>query len=52
GSAVAVEHIFSAASDILSLCCASLKPDTIQILMLYKQHISQLVSLYNNYYVL
>ncbi|KAG9226778.1 hypothetical protein CCMSSC00406_0009676 [Pleurotus cornucopiae] len=39
GSAVAVERIFSAARDTLSLCRASLKPDTIQILMLYKQHI-------------
>jgi len=39
GSAVAVEHIFSGGRDTISLCRASLIPDTIQVLMLVKQHL-------------
>jgi len=37
GSAVAVERIFSAGRDTISLRRASLKPDTIRTLMLFKQ---------------
>ena len=37
GSAVAVEHIFSGGRDTISLHCASLKPETIWILMLVKR---------------
>jgi hypothetical protein len=36
GSAVAVERIFSGGRDIISLRCASLKPETICTLMLVK----------------
>jgi len=39
GSAVAVERIFSGGRDTISLRRASLKPDTIRILMLVKQRI-------------
>ena len=34
---MAVEHIFSGGRDTISLCCASLKPETIHTLMLVKQ---------------
>ena len=37
GSAVVVEHIFSGGRDTISLRRASLKPETIRILMLVKQ---------------
>jgi hypothetical protein len=37
GSAVAVEHIFSGGRDTISLCRASLKPETIRVLMLVKK---------------
>ncbi|KIJ51955.1 hypothetical protein M422DRAFT_243527 [Sphaerobolus stellatus SS14] len=37
GSAVAVERIFSSSRDTISFRRASLKPDTIQTLMLVKQ---------------
>lgn len=37
GSAVAVEHIFSGGHNTISLQRASLKPETIRILMLVKQ---------------
>ncbi|KAG1717839.1 uncharacterized protein EDB91DRAFT_1067277, partial [Suillus paluster] len=36
GSAVAIEQIFSSGCDTVSLWCASLKPETIRILMLVK----------------
>ncbi|KAJ8495678.1 hypothetical protein ONZ45_g12768 [Pleurotus djamor] len=39
GNAVAVERIFSAARDTISLRRASLKPKTIRTLMIYKQQI-------------
>lgn len=39
GSAVAVERIFSGGRDTISLRRASLKPDTIRILMLVKQRL-------------
>ena len=39
GSAVAVEQIFSGGRDTISLHCASLIPDTIQVLMLVKQRL-------------
>ena len=39
GSAVAVERIFSGGRDTISLRRASLKPDTIWVLMLVKQHL-------------
>jgi hypothetical protein len=39
GSAVAVEHIFSGGRDTISLRRASLKPETIRILMLVKQRL-------------
>jgi hypothetical protein len=39
GSAVAVEHIFSGGRDTISLRRASLKPETIRILMLVKQQL-------------
>jgi hypothetical protein len=39
GSAVAVERIFSGGRDTISLCCASLDPETIRTLMLVKQHL-------------
>ena len=39
GSAVAVERIFSGGRDTISLCRASLKPETIRTLMLVKQHL-------------
>jgi hypothetical protein len=39
GSSVAVERIFSGARDTISLHRASLKPETIRILMLVKQSI-------------
>jgi hypothetical protein len=39
GSAVAVEHIFSGGRDTISLRRANLKPETIQTLMLVKQHL-------------
>ncbi|KAG1797654.1 uncharacterized protein BJ212DRAFT_1289450, partial [Suillus subaureus] len=39
GSAVAVEHIFSAGHDTISLQHASLQPNTIRTLMLLKQHL-------------
>src|SRR5271168_1013817 len=39
GSAVAVEHIFSGGHDTISLCRASLKPETIRILMLVKRRL-------------
>ena len=43
GSAVAVEWIFSGGRDTISLCRASLKPETIHTLMLVKQclHLTQ-----------
>ncbi len=37
GSAVAVERVFSGGRDTISLRRASLKPDTIRVLMLVKQ---------------
>jgi hypothetical protein len=37
GSAVAVEHIFSGGRDTISLRRASLKPETIHVLMLVKK---------------
>lgn len=39
GSAVAVERVFSGGRDTISLRRASLKPDTIRVLMLVKQRI-------------
>jgi hypothetical protein len=36
-SAVAVERIFSGGRDTISLRCASLKPETIRMLMLVKK---------------
>ncbi|KAK0199204.1 hypothetical protein DFS33DRAFT_1268384, partial [Desarmillaria ectypa] len=39
GSAVAVERIFSGRRDNISICCASLKPDTIRVLMLVKHRL-------------
>ena len=39
GSAVAVERIFSGGQDTISLQRASLRPETIQTLMLVKQHL-------------
>jgi hypothetical protein len=36
GSAVAVERIFSGGEDIITLCRASLKPETFGILMMVK----------------
>ncbi|KAJ8515596.1 hypothetical protein ONZ45_g6994 [Pleurotus djamor] len=39
GNAVAVERIFSSARDTISLRRASLKPETIRTLMIYKQQI-------------
>jgi hypothetical protein len=39
GSAVAVERIFSGGRDTISLRRASLKPDTIRVLMLVKQRL-------------
>ncbi|KAF8803399.1 hypothetical protein BYT27DRAFT_7109784 [Phlegmacium glaucopus] len=39
GSAVAVEHIFSGGWDTISLCRASLKPETIRVLMLVKHRL-------------
>ena len=39
GSAVAVEHIFSGGRDTISLHRASLKPETIRILMLVKHRL-------------
>jgi hypothetical protein len=39
GSAVAVEHIFSGGRDTISLRRASLKPETIRILMLVKRRL-------------
>jgi hypothetical protein len=39
GSAVAIERIFSGGCDTISLRRASLKPETIQILMLVKQRL-------------
>ena len=40
GSAVAVEQIFSRGRDTISLCHASLKPETIRTLMLAKQQLT------------
>ena len=37
GSAVAVEHVFSGGHDTISLCYASLHPQTIKVLMLSKK---------------
>ncbi|KAF9070582.1 hypothetical protein BDP27DRAFT_1382743 [Rhodocollybia butyracea] len=39
GSAVAVERIFSGGRDTISLCRACLKPETIRVLMLYKNRL-------------
>ena len=39
GSAVAVERVFSSGRDTISLCRASLMPETIRILMIAKQHL-------------
>ena len=39
GSAVAVERIFSAGRDTISLRCASLHADTIRVLMLVKKRL-------------
>ena len=39
GSAVAVERIFSGGRDTISLCRASLKPETIRKLMLVKRRL-------------
>ena len=39
GSAVAVERIFSSGRDTISICRASLQPDTIRTLMVLKHHI-------------
>jgi hypothetical protein len=39
GSTVAAEHIFSGGCDVISLRRASLKPETIRILMLVKQRL-------------
>ena len=39
GSAIAVERIFSGGRDMISLCRASLKPDTIRTLILVKQRL-------------
>jgi hypothetical protein len=36
GSAVAVKHIFSGDHDTISLCCASLRAETTQALMVVK----------------
>jgi hypothetical protein len=39
GSVIAIKQIFSGGRDTISLCIASLKPDTICTLMFVKQHL-------------
>lgn len=48
GSAVAVEQIFSGGRDTVSLRCASLKPETIRVLMLVKQQLRLARSVIDN----
>jgi hypothetical protein len=38
-SAVIVDHIFSGRRDPISLCCVSLKSETIRTLMVMQQHL-------------
>ena len=38
GSAVAVKQIFSSGRDTISICCASLQPETIYTVIVLKHH--------------
>ena len=42
GSAVAIEQSFSSGKDTISICCTSLQPKTIHMVMVLKHHLHQM----------